>query len=595
MKYHIVSVGISKHKNSGANLEFADKDASEFFNLFSQNIGNIGYKRLLVNQEATLTDIKTALGETLKQNVQPDDAFFFFYSGHGALAADPEDHNSDTCFLVPYDATKDISNTGFSVENIKKIFEELPSKANFIFIDSCFSGSVSKNSKVYPYPKVKEYRPLKSFINTDLGEGSVIFTASKADEMSLEDPEYKNGLFTYYLLKELQIERKSGKFSVMEIHDPIAKNVGERAKNKWKHTQTPTFKGTIQGELKLPVFKENPPLTLERVEIPRIHDLQSVSFSVLDIDITEAERDKQLEETITFVLKSSRAGSFAERDPVFERFCYKAVGKIKLEWEALFEKLGGDIKKTSEAIQKMEAKSYHFAMLGATTVIYGNDIQKRIFFQSLISLLELTKDRAGIIALIAVPEVVVVEILYAIITICVARNEYSSLNMLIETRFDDPDDRDQPPVNILEYNQPHYTQALTGDSIKVNEHVREFLRKQNWLSELVPLLLGKTDEYQLQANFLLSMLSAHVSVRFWPDFARYDALRIMPFVRTLIYNQTVRGEVANLIGISENEVLPKFRSYISKMETQGLGKYWWNSISQEDLMTKEEREKRKSV
>ena len=87
MKYHILSIGVSKHQNSFVNtLQFADKDATDFYTLFTSNISNIGYKKLLVNSEATLSEIRTALGKELKQAVGKDDAFFFFFSGHGSTA-----------------------------------------------------------------------------------------------------------------------------------------------------------------------------------------------------------------------------------------------------------------------------------------------------------------------------------------------------------------------------------------------------------------------------------------------------------------------------------------------------------------------------
>ena len=68
MKYHILSIGISKHQNPEANLQFASKDAADFFALFTQNVSNIGYKKLLTDNEATLSSIQTALGSELLRN-----------------------------------------------------------------------------------------------------------------------------------------------------------------------------------------------------------------------------------------------------------------------------------------------------------------------------------------------------------------------------------------------------------------------------------------------------------------------------------------------------------------------------------------------
>jgi hypothetical protein len=118
---HIVAIGISKHKNSAANLAYAETDASEFFTLFSQNVGAIGYNKLLVDQEATLSEIRTALGKELLESVGPEDTFFFFYSGHGAMVEDPDNPGAALTFLVPYDATHDIASTCLSVDDLRAV------------------------------------------------------------------------------------------------------------------------------------------------------------------------------------------------------------------------------------------------------------------------------------------------------------------------------------------------------------------------------------------------------------------------------------------------------------------------------------------
>ena len=66
MKHHIVSIGISRHQNASANLQYAAKDATEFFELFGLNLPEQGYKKLLIDSEATLGQIQSAIGNELK-------------------------------------------------------------------------------------------------------------------------------------------------------------------------------------------------------------------------------------------------------------------------------------------------------------------------------------------------------------------------------------------------------------------------------------------------------------------------------------------------------------------------------------------------
>ncbi|NOR44764.1 MAG: hypothetical protein GQ534_04190, partial [Candidatus Delongbacteria bacterium] len=327
MKHHIVAIGISKHKNSNANLNYAEKDASDFFTLFKNNISDIGYNKLLVDSEATLSEIKTALGKELIDQINSEDAFFFYYSGHGATVEDPKDNKSALNYLVPFDATNDIANSCISVEDIKSIFENLPSKANIIFVDSCFSGAITKNSKNFPLPNKKEIKNIKSFSNTVVGNGSISITACKEDEISIEDPEYKNGLFTYYLLEELQKQRKDNDFSAIEIFGPIAQHVTERAKTNWSTTQTPTLLGKLEGDLKLPVFKTNPPLKPDTIEYQKNPELEKMNFTIPIIDLTSEEKDKLINQTINFVINNNIDISVGS--VVFERMCHKLFHKTR--------------------------------------------------------------------------------------------------------------------------------------------------------------------------------------------------------------------------------------------------------------------------
>jgi len=591
MKHHIVAIGISKHKDHGANLAYAEKDASEFFTLFKHNIGDIGYNRLLIDQEATLTEIKTALGKELTENIKQGDSFIFFYSGHGALVTDPDDINTALSYLVPYDATNDIVNTCLSVDYLKKIFESLPSKANIIFIDSCFSGAVIKNGKSYPVPNTKSFKNLKSFTNTVIGNGSVIFTASKDDELSLEDPEYENGLFTHHVLEELQKKRLSDTYAAIEIFSPIVAGVSKRALERWKHTQTPTFLGKLEGDLKLPVFKKRLHLKPDTIEIPKTPELQGASFSVPIIDITEEDKNKLLQDTTNFIIESSDISSSDKAVIVFEQLCHKLTRKIKGDWEAIFKDVDRDVNKIPDAISKIEAISYQFMILGAAIASYGSEKQIKIYSQHLTSLLELTRGKSGLIALIAVPEVIIVEVVYLIASICIARDVYLPLQTLLKTTFEAPEYFDGPPVTLLDFNHFHYTNALTGSSTKVNEHVREFLKNQDWLLAFAPSLEDKTDDYQLQANFLLTMLTEHSGNNLWPDYGRYYAQRITPFTRKLTYNKDIREKIGKMIGVKENEVCPLFQKYNENAEKRGLDGIWWTSITKAHLMTKEEREK----
>src|SRR3990167_4381245 len=125
MKYHILAVGVSKHQNDIKNLQFADKDATDFYTLFTNNVTDIGYKKLLINSEATFSAIRTALGQELRQAVGVDDTFFFFFSGHGATAEDQQG-TALAHYLLPFDATRDIQVLPYQLIILKRLLGKYP-------------------------------------------------------------------------------------------------------------------------------------------------------------------------------------------------------------------------------------------------------------------------------------------------------------------------------------------------------------------------------------------------------------------------------------------------------------------------------------
>gem|GEM_PF-4662120 len=82
-----------------------------------------------------------------------------------------------------------------------------------------------------------------------------MFTASSENEAALATPELSNSLFTYYLLEELK-NRKEDKVSITTLQTPVTEKVLNYAKDKYRHIQTPCFKGDIKGNIYLPKFKE---------------------------------------------------------------------------------------------------------------------------------------------------------------------------------------------------------------------------------------------------------------------------------------------------------------------------------------------------
>jgi len=588
MKHHILAIGVSRHNNPFVkNLSYAAKDAIEFFNLFTSNIGSIGYQKLIIDSEATLSQIRTALGSELQNAIEPEDAFFFFYSGHGTISEDA-DNSSFSHYLLPFDATLDITNSSISVSYLKEIFSKLPSKANFIFIDSCFSGSMSL-TKGYTSPNKKAFKQVKTFTNTVIGTGTLIFTASKDDEEAIEDPEYENGLFTHFLLQELQRERTNDKFPVLDTFTPITEEVIKRAKDKYHHNQTPTLNGYVEGGVYLPKFRNKIKISPQMLEVPKYPELSSVSFPIPELQFKEKEQEKIINEMISFVVSGRQTQQIATQEIIFERFCSRLIKKLNEDWERIFIEDGSNVSEIPNSVAKLEAASFQFILLGGVVAVFGSERQMEIYSQYGVKMLEMTKNKAGLVALIAIPEIILAEIIYTIGALCIARDDMKPLNILLKTKTWNFEEGDYPPRLLIHHREIYYCDAFGGDSTKVNDHIMKVLKSFSWLTELAPKIEGPITNLQLQVNFLLVMLTYGYGNRLWPDFGRYYAIRIIPLIQKIKYDVNFRKQIADIFEVKEEEIRNLLMKCLIEAQQIGLGGYHWSSIRASDLLTEEEK------
>ena len=94
------------------------------------------------DRQATLGNIEEAFDEIAAQ-INPDDVFVFFYSGHGgqeerAGGANAADADS-------YDETLALSDQTVTDDEIDALFDKINAAASLIILDSCFSGGFAKD------------------------------------------------------------------------------------------------------------------------------------------------------------------------------------------------------------------------------------------------------------------------------------------------------------------------------------------------------------------------------------------------------------------------------------------------------------------
>lgn len=212
-----VIIGISDYK-SIPGLNYADDDAMEIKEALeeSEQWRNAEIN-LLLNSRANKKNITEAINKYAGKLTQKD-TFFLFFSGHGT-------NDGAHTYLCPHDTQGPDTNSLISDEEFKTLIQALaqnpssPPKVCVIF-DSCFSGGMMEQFKCKTGIKSKFYK-LKSskenFNGTTLPQKTAalknctVLTASAKDEVSLELPILKNGIFSYHVIQGLGDGKKPGR------------------------------------------------------------------------------------------------------------------------------------------------------------------------------------------------------------------------------------------------------------------------------------------------------------------------------------------------------------------------------------------------
>jgi formylglycine-generating enzyme required for sulfatase activity len=201
-----VIVGISQYEHQSWNLNYADRDAEELYQLLlSENGGKFKKENInfLTNQDATKSNIEDALYDFLKKPDR-DDLVIIYFACHGA----PDPTRPDNIYLLPHDTKPNkIAATGIPMRSIDEVLKHtLISKKVIIFADACHSGSIGSgiggrnvgdNSEL-----INKY--LQNL--TQASEGIASLTSAEAREVAREGQEWGggHGVFTHFVLEGMK-------------------------------------------------------------------------------------------------------------------------------------------------------------------------------------------------------------------------------------------------------------------------------------------------------------------------------------------------------------------------------------------------------
>jgi hypothetical protein len=207
--YSSFQTGLAKE----VDVDYAKNDAKIFKEYCEKTLGVVPENiNMLLNASAIKMKQSIDKVNKLMKNLEGDVEVIFYYAGHGL-----PDEATKEAYLIPVDVTGSNLQSGIKLQEVYKSFSEYPSKGVTMFIDACFSGGARGEQMV-------KARGVKIVPKPDYLEGNIVsFTASSGNQSSNAYAEKKHGMFTYFLLKELQTTK--GELSYKDFWDGIRKNV----------------------------------------------------------------------------------------------------------------------------------------------------------------------------------------------------------------------------------------------------------------------------------------------------------------------------------------------------------------------------------
>lgn len=259
-----IAIGIGKYLNLQA-TKYACEDAQEFYKIMQEDY-NIKNRSLLIDERATVAQIKDVIERTIKV-MNEGDRLFFYFAGHGICFYDEPR-------LSCYDSLADIStsfNTWYSLSDLLKEIERAKINA-LVFIDACES-TIS-------------YKRGNTIIES---EYMTVFSAANSNQYAMAEDEFGHGVWSYYLFDALKGQKEALDENVLtcaSLQNYLKRMVTKyyQAK-KMSCKQTPYLWGKMSENVKIKSFQY-----FKHDNKIKISDIY---FGIIDAD-NEYKKDKEV-------------------------------------------------------------------------------------------------------------------------------------------------------------------------------------------------------------------------------------------------------------------------------------------------------------
>ncbi len=262
-----VIIGISSYKNvpPEGQLRFAHRDAEELAAFLRSPRGGgfpSNHIKLLLNQDATVSAIRTAIGTWLVRSAEPDDVIYIFFAGHGVVEGDNDG------YLLAHDSDpQNLYATALQIGELDRIItQRLHARIVVLMADACHAGQLGWASR-----GTTERALITNYLDEVGKSGAGVFRllASRSNERSFEDGRWGggHGAFTHFLLEGLKGKGdrdKDGFVRAGELLDYLSEVVPEET----KALQHPRFAGNIDPRLPLSILGTEKPRETSDVAVP---------------------------------------------------------------------------------------------------------------------------------------------------------------------------------------------------------------------------------------------------------------------------------------------------------------------------------------
>jgi uncharacterized caspase-like protein len=221
----VLIIGIESYQGLNKAL-YAANDANLFHDLMRNGMGvpseNI---KMLSNHKAMRSEILSALKFWLPAQVKAGKTHvYILFSGHG-LTSDEDAQK----YWLPFDVNKELlAETAVSEKWVLAELQKLQAKSITIFLDSCYSGLARKGESLDPQARGVKFKSAVAHMPTNF----TMISASAANQTALASDDFKQGIFSYFLVRGLAGQADTdGNQSVThgELIDYLSQRVDKKA------------------------------------------------------------------------------------------------------------------------------------------------------------------------------------------------------------------------------------------------------------------------------------------------------------------------------------------------------------------------------